>query len=107
MYAALVKLTIDPALAPAAAAAFTSEILPGVRAAPGFVALLPTSMGGHWEPFFGTHFATDFCYQGRSLGATESSSERGLWGQGHRSILCRGSSGSRPVGRSASIEAVA
>ena len=41
MYAALVKLTIDPARAPAAAAAFTSEILPGVRAAPGFVA-------GYW-----------------------------------------------------------
>jgi hypothetical protein len=34
-------LTIDPALAPAAAAAFTSEILPRVRAAPGFVA-------GYW-----------------------------------------------------------
>jgi hypothetical protein len=41
MYAALVNLTIDPALAPAAASAFTNEILPRVRAAPGFVA-------GYW-----------------------------------------------------------
>jgi hypothetical protein len=41
MYAALIHLTIDPALAPAAAAAFTSEILPKVVAAPGFVA-------GYW-----------------------------------------------------------
>ena len=41
MHAALMHLTIDPALAPAAASAFTNEILPGVRAAPGFVA-------GYW-----------------------------------------------------------
>jgi hypothetical protein len=41
MHAALIHLTIDPALAPAAAVAFTSEILPRVRAAPGFVA-------GYW-----------------------------------------------------------
>jgi hypothetical protein len=41
MYAALMKLTIDPALAPAAASAFTNEILPRVLAAPGFVA-------GYW-----------------------------------------------------------
>jgi hypothetical protein len=41
MHAALMHLTIDPAQAPAAAAAFTSEILPSVRAAPGFVA-------GYW-----------------------------------------------------------
>lgn len=41
MHAALVHLTIEPALAPAAAATFTSDILPGVRAAPGFVA-------GYW-----------------------------------------------------------
>src|ERR1039458_2815248 len=40
MHAALMHLTIDPAQAPAAAA-FTSEILPSVRAAPGFVA-------GYW-----------------------------------------------------------
>ncbi len=37
LYAALVKLTIDPAQAPAAAAAFTAEILPRVTAAEGFV----------------------------------------------------------------------
>jgi hypothetical protein len=41
MHAALMQLTIDPALAPAAAAAFTNELLPRVRAAPGFVA-------GYW-----------------------------------------------------------
>jgi hypothetical protein len=41
MHAALVHLTIDPAQAPAAAAAFTREILPSVRAAAGFVA-------GYW-----------------------------------------------------------
>lgn len=41
MHAALMYLTIEPALAPAAAAAFTSKILPGVRAAPGFIA-------GYW-----------------------------------------------------------
>ena len=37
MYAALMNLTIDPALASAAASAFTNEILPQVLAAPGFV----------------------------------------------------------------------
>ncbi|MGB9457649.1 MAG: hypothetical protein WCB12_16485 [Bryobacteraceae bacterium] len=41
MYAALMHLTIDPALAPAAAAAFTGEILPRLQAAPGFIA-------GYW-----------------------------------------------------------
>jgi len=41
MYAALVKLTIDSARAPAAAAAFTNEILPRVKSAKGFV-------GGYW-----------------------------------------------------------
>jgi hypothetical protein len=41
MYAALMNLTIDPALASAAASAFTNEILPRVLAAPGFVA-------GYW-----------------------------------------------------------
>ena len=41
MHAALMYLTIDPALAPAAASQFTSEILPRVKAAPGFVA-------GYW-----------------------------------------------------------
>jgi hypothetical protein len=44
MHAALMHLTIDPALAPAAAAAFTNELLPRVRTASGFVA-------GYWiEP---------------------------------------------------------
>ena len=38
MHAAIVKLTIDPAQASAAAAAFTAEILPAVRSAPGLVA---------------------------------------------------------------------
>jgi hypothetical protein len=37
-HAALVYLTIDPALASAAATAFTSQILPRVQGAPGFIA---------------------------------------------------------------------
>jgi len=37
MYAALVDLTIDPEQAPAAAAAFTSDVLPRIRSANGFV----------------------------------------------------------------------
>ncbi|HSS21573.1 MAG TPA: hypothetical protein VLL54_15980 [Pyrinomonadaceae bacterium] len=37
MYAALVELAIDPAEAPAAAAAFTNGILPQIKAAEGFV----------------------------------------------------------------------
>ncbi len=41
MYAALVKLTIDPTQAPAAAAAFTTQILPKVTSAEGF-------RTGHW-----------------------------------------------------------
>jgi hypothetical protein len=50
MYAALVSLTIDPAQAPAAAAAFTKEILPRVKAAEGFV-------GGYWvDPVDGQGF---------------------------------------------------
>ena len=50
MYAALVKLTIDQAQAPAAAAAFTSEILPRVKSAEGFV-------GGYWlDPVDGQGF---------------------------------------------------
>jgi hypothetical protein len=44
MHAALMHLTIDPALAPAAAAALTDELLPRVRTASGCVA-------GYWiEP---------------------------------------------------------
>lgn len=50
MYAALVSLTIDPAQAPAAAAAFTSDILPRVKSAQGFV-------GGYWlDPVDGQGF---------------------------------------------------
>lgn len=50
MFAALMKLTIDPGQAPAAAAAFTNELLPRVRAAPGFVA-------GYWvDPVNGEGF---------------------------------------------------
>jgi len=50
MYAALVKLSIDPAQAPAAAAAFTNEILPRVKSAEGFV-------GGYWlDPVDGEGF---------------------------------------------------
>jgi hypothetical protein len=41
MHAALIRLTIEPELAPAAAAALTGGILPKLRAAPGFVA-------GYW-----------------------------------------------------------
>lgn len=41
MHAALVRLTIDPEQAPAAAEALTNDILPRVRSAPGFVA-------GYW-----------------------------------------------------------
>jgi hypothetical protein len=51
MHAAIVNLTIDPALAPAAAAAFTKEILPRVKSAEGFV-------GGYWlDPVDGEGFA--------------------------------------------------
>jgi len=41
MYAALVKLTIEQARAPAVAASLKSEILPRVKSAEGFV-------GGYW-----------------------------------------------------------
>jgi len=41
MHAAVVNLTIDPDHASAAATAFTNEILPQVKAAPGF-------LGGYW-----------------------------------------------------------
>ena len=50
MHAAMIRLTIDPAQAPAAAAAFTQTILPRVRAAEGFVA-------GYWvDPADGEGF---------------------------------------------------
>jgi hypothetical protein len=51
VHAALVKLTVDPEQAPAAAAALTNDILPRVRSAPGFVA-------GYWlEPADGQGFS--------------------------------------------------
>jgi hypothetical protein len=51
VHAALVKLTIDPAQAPAAAEALMSDILPSVRSASGFVA-------GYWlEPADGQGFS--------------------------------------------------
>jgi hypothetical protein len=51
MHAALMKLTIDPDQAPAAANALTHDILPAVRSAPGFVA-------GYWlEPVDGHGFS--------------------------------------------------
>ena len=50
MYAALIELTIDPDQAPAAAAAFTQNILPRVMAAAGFVR-------GYWvDPVDGNGF---------------------------------------------------
>ena len=51
MHAALVRLTIDPEQAPAAAEALISDILPRVRSAAGFVA-------GYWlEPADGEGFS--------------------------------------------------
>jgi hypothetical protein len=51
MHAALVTLTIDPNRAPAAARSLVNEILPAVRAAPGF-------LGGYWlEPSDGQGFS--------------------------------------------------
>src|SRR5262245_7499106 len=51
VYAALVSLTVDPDQAPAAAEALTSDILPRVRSASGFVA-------GYWlEPAEGEGFS--------------------------------------------------
>jgi hypothetical protein len=50
MHAALVHLVIDPAQAPAAAAAFTKDILPKVKGAAGLVA-------GYWvDPADGQGF---------------------------------------------------
>lgn len=50
MHAALVHLTIDPKQAPAAAAAFTSTLLPAVRSSAGFVS-------GYWiDPVEGEGF---------------------------------------------------
>jgi hypothetical protein len=64
MYAALVKLTIDPAQAPAAAAEFTSKVLPRVRSSDGFI-------GGYWlDPAEGEGF-------GFVLFKTEEQARRG------------------------------
>jgi hypothetical protein len=50
VYVAIVNLTIDPSLAPAAAAEFTNELLPRVKSAAGFV-------GGYWlDPVDGNGF---------------------------------------------------
>jgi hypothetical protein len=50
MYAACVYLTIDPKQAPAAAAAFTADILPKIKSAPGF-------QSGYWvDPADGQGF---------------------------------------------------
>jgi hypothetical protein len=51
MYAALASLTVDPDQAPAAAKALTSDILPRIQSASGFVA-------GYWlEPVDGQGFS--------------------------------------------------
>jgi hypothetical protein len=51
VHAALVRLTVDPEQAPAAAEALMSDILPRLRSAPGFVA-------GYWlEPADGQGFS--------------------------------------------------
>jgi len=51
VHAALVRLTVDPDQAPAAAEALMNDILPRVRTAPGFVA-------GYWlEPVDGQGFS--------------------------------------------------
>jgi hypothetical protein len=51
MHAVLLRLTIDPNQAPAAASALTNDLLPKIRSAPGFVA-------GYWlEPADGRGFS--------------------------------------------------
>jgi len=63
MYAAKVRLRIDPSLAPAAAEAFSKDILPRVMSAKGFV-------GGYWlDPVDGEGF-------GFVLFATEEQARR-------------------------------
>jgi hypothetical protein len=70
MYAALVELTIDPKHAPAAAAAFTSDILPRVQSATGFVR-------GYWvDPEDGRGFGfVVFETREQALAATPPASE--------------------------------
>ena len=65
MHAALIHLTIDPVQAPAAAAAFTKDILPKVRGAPGLVA-------GYWvDPADGQGFGfLVFENEEQAVGAT-------------------------------------
>ena len=64
MYAAIVDLAIDPSLAPTAASTFTSEILPRVKSASGFIA-------GYWlDPLDGNGF-------GFVLFETEDQARRG------------------------------
>ena len=83
MHAALMHLTIDPALAPAAAAAFTNELLPRVRTALGFVA-------GYWmEPVERQGFG----FVVRDGGASAQSHAAG-----HHLVSARG--GYRAVGHS-------
>ena len=57
MHAALVRLTVDPVQAPAAAKALMNDVLPRVRSAPGFVAgywLEPADDKGFSIVLFGT-----------------------------------------------------
>jgi hypothetical protein len=65
MYAALVKLTIDPERAPAAAEALMNDILPRLRSAAGF-------LGGYWlEPVDGEGFSVVlFATEEQARGAT-------------------------------------
>ena len=65
MHAAVVHLTIDPAQAPAAAAAFSRDILPKVKSATGLVA-------GYWvEPADGRGFGfLVFENEEQAIGAT-------------------------------------
>lgn len=65
MHAALVHLTIDPAQGPAAAAAFTKDILPRVKGAAGLVA-------GYWvDPADGQGFGfLVFESEGQAVRAT-------------------------------------
>ncbi|MBW8481135.1 hypothetical protein [Actinomadura parmotrematis] len=64
MHAAFVTIRIDPERAPQAAAALMDDVLPRLKAAPGFV-------GGHWmEPRDGDGLAV-------LLFATEDDAERG------------------------------
>ncbi|HEX4214078.1 MAG TPA: hypothetical protein VIA06_12240 [Candidatus Dormibacteraeota bacterium] len=71
MYAAVVWLTVDPALAPAAAAVLTDKILPEIRSSEGFAR-------GYWlEPADGRGFAVVmFETEGQARAMMEST---GAW----------------------------